>query len=148
MSILVKLTVCLVLASLTACAPMVSKALIGPPVPCDNPGACQIYVEVMYCGANGLRVTPDHVGINGQKDIQWTIISTDYKFPPNGTSPSDGIVVNGSGFTPNPGVVGPGQRFIVNDNGSDHANPIKYSVHVVRQDGSECTRYDPYISNQ
>lgn len=146
-----RLTLCFVVASLTACAPidpLARKGDIGPPVPCDNAGVCQIYIEVMYCGRDGLRVTPEHVGILEPKDIQWTIVTGDYRFPPDGISASDGIVVNGSGFSRHPGVTGNGKKFIVNDAKTDYGNPIKYSVHVLKKDLSECTGYDPYISNQ
>ncbi len=140
---------CLVVASLAACAPMERRIFSpGPPTPCDNSGECQLYVEVMYCGPGGLRITPEHIGVEEAKKIQWRIVTPAYIFPPDGDVASDGIVVNGSGFSRRPGVSGDGKKFVLHDDHSDRGRPIKYSVHVLNQDRSECTRYDPYISNQ
>lgn len=146
MAIPARLTLYLVVVVLAACSTMERR--IGPAAatPC-NSGVCQVYVEVLSCASDGLRITPEHIGVEGPQSIQWTIATEGYKFPPDGIAPSDGIVITGSGFTRRPGVTGNGKRFIVHDDWSDKTPAIKYNVHVVKQNGNDCARYDPFISN-
>ena len=130
-----------VTAMLLASCAMLERSFPGRPTPC-SPGICDIRVKVVSCQQNNLEVTPKHVGISGAQNIRWTLEPGDYVFA------DDGIVVNGSGFTRNPGSIEQGRRFMVHDNHQDKTPAIKYSIHVLRAGGAECTRYDPFISNQ
>jgi hypothetical protein len=134
------LTVLLATLLLASCAAM-ERSFPGPPTPCSR-GICDIRVRVVSCQQNDLEVTPKHVGISEAQNIRWTMESDDYVFA------DDGIVVNGSGFTRNPGSIDRGSRFMIHDDHTDRTPAIKYSVHVKRANGTECTRYDPFISNQ
>ena len=134
------LALALTAALLTSCASL-ERSFPGQPTPC-SPGICDIRVKVISCQQNDVDVTPKHVGIPGAQNIRWTIEPDDYVFA------NDGIVINGSGFTNNPGAIQQGRRFMVHDNHQDKTPAIKYSVHVLRAGGAECTRYDPFISNQ
>ena len=125
---------------LSSCA-MLERSFPGQPTPC-SPGICDIRVRVVSCEQSNLDVTPRHVGISEAQNIRWTVEPDDYVFA------HDGIVVNGSGFTPNPGSIDRGRRFMIHDDHQDRTPAIKYSVHVLRREGGECTRYDPFISNQ
>ena len=132
----------LLAASLLASCAALERSFPGPPTPC-SPGICDIRVRVVSCQQNNLEVTPKHVGISQAQNIRWTIEpSDDYLFA------EDGIVVAGSGFTRNPGSIDRGRRFMIHDDHRDKTPAIKYSVHVLRSNGGECTRYDPFISNQ
>jgi hypothetical protein len=53
-----------------------------------------------------------------------------------------------SGFTNNPVRSSRGVGSWSTTNHQDKTPAIKYSVHVLRAGGAECTRYDPFISNQ
>lgn len=148
-----RLALCLLAVALSSCAaPEVYRtAKIRPPTSCDADGACQVYIDVVNCGPNGsgLVVLPEHVGIDKPKKIHWRIVGNEgYHFPPDGIVASDGIVVNGGGFTRKPGVSEDGTVFILHNDHSERKNPIKYSIHVLNKDGTDCTRYDPYITNE
>ena len=125
---------------LASCAAL-ERSFPGQATPC-SPGICDITVRVVSCQQNNLEVTPRHVGISQAQNIRWTMESDDYVFA------NDGIVVNGSGFTNTPGSIDRGRRFMIHDDHRDKTPAIKYSVHVLRANGAECTRYDPFISNQ
>jgi len=133
------LALTLTAALLASCASL-ERSFPGRPTPC-SPGICDIKVKVISCQQNNVEVTPKHVGISGAQNIRWTIEPNDYVFA------NDGIVINGSGFTNNPGLIDRGRRFQVHDNHQDKTPAIKYSVHVLRAGGAECTLYDPFISN-
>ena len=136
-------TILLSLATLllASCAAL-ERSFPGQATPC-SPGICDIRVRVVSCQQNNLDVTPKHVGISQAQNIRWTLEQPDdYVFA------EDGIVVNGSGFTRNPGSIDRGRRFMIHDDHRDKTPAIKYSVHVLRGNGTECTRYDPFISNQ
>ncbi len=153
----IRLALCLSAVALASCAaPEAYRTQdhritrIGPPTPCDADGACQVYIDVHDCGVagSGLTVLPDHIGIDKAKKIHWRIVGdSGYHFPPDGIVASDGIVVNGGGFTRKPGVSRDGTVFILQNDHSESRNPIKYSIHVLNKDGTECTRYDPFITN-
>ena len=134
------LALTLIAGLLASCASL-ERSLPGQATRC-SPGLCEIRVKVISCQQNNLEVIPKHVGISEPQNIRWTIEPDDYVFA------NDGIVINGSGFTNNPGSIAQGRRFQVHDNHQDKTPAIKYSVHVLRAGGAECTRYDPFISNQ
>ena len=123
-----------------SCA-MLERSFPGQPTPC-SPGICDVRVRVVSCQQSDLDVTPRHVGISEAQNIRWTLEQDEYVFA------EDGIVVNGSGFRPDPGSIDRGHRFMIHDDHRDRTPAIKYSVHVLRKGGGECTRYDPFISNQ
>lgn len=106
-------------------------------------GTCFADVTVQACERGTLTVAPDPIRVPAPNNIEWTLKTDDYKFT------NDGIVINGSGFAPRPGVTGNGQKFIVHDDHTDRRRGIKYTVRVVRvSDGVACAPFDPTIDNQ
>ena len=137
MALPVRLPLSLSSALLTACA------MHGFPLQteCTN-GICKATVAVQSCDTGKLTVVPEPITVPAPNNIEWTISTADYKFPPNG------IVVDGNGFT-DPHVTGSGKKFMVHDDWSDKSDKIKYTVRVVREsDGRACAPYDPFIKNQ
>ena len=113
----------------------------GMAAPC-NAGVCKAVVTVQSCEKGTMSVAPDPIPVPAPNNIEWTISTAGYVFT------KDGIVVNGKGFTPKPGVTGNGKKFIVHDDHTDKRKGIKYVVRVTRQsDGFACAPYDPYINN-
>ena len=134
---LVLVTTCcsLLIAACAGSGPTITRAQ-----PCNH-GVCKAEVTVQWCWAGMLSVDPDTIHVPGPNNIEWTIKTAGFSFTNNG------IVINGSGFTPRPGVTGNGKKFIVHD---DHSQKglIKYAVRVVRDsDGAVCKPLDPMISN-
>lgn len=109
--------------------------------PC-NMGVCKAVVTVQSCEKGTMSVDPDPITVPAPNNIEWTITTAGYSFPANG------IVIEGSGFSPRPGATGDGRRFIVHDDHTDKRSNIKYVVRVTRQsDGVACAPFDPFISN-
>ncbi len=109
--------------------------------PC-NAGVCKASVTVQACASGTLAVTPDPIPVPAPNNIQWTIDTAGYRFAQNG------IVVAGSGFKPSPGATGNGKKFIVHDDHTDKRPNIKYTIRVVKDDGTACAAFDPFINNQ
>jgi len=131
----------------TTCGSLLIAACAGPGTtqagaqPC-NAGVCKAQVTVQSCEAGTMSVLPDPIPVSEPNNIEWTFSTPGYSFR------QDGIVVNGSGFAPRPGVDGNGKKFTVHD---DHSQMglIKYTVRVVRDsDGVACKPLDPYINNR
>ena len=109
--------------------------------PC-NAGVCKAEVTVQSCEKAQMSVKPDPISVPAPNNIEWTISTAGYTFAKNG------IVIDGKGFTPRPGVTGNGKKFIVHDDHTDKRAKIKYVVHLIRQsDGVACAPYDPFINN-
>lgn len=109
--------------------------------PC-NQGVCKAQVTVQSCEKGTMAVNPDPIRVPAPNNIEWTITTAGYNFPANG------IVIEGKGFSPRPGVTGNGKVFIVHDDHTDKRDKIKYVVRVTRQsDGVACAPFDPFISN-
>jgi len=109
--------------------------------PC-NAGVCKADVTVQSCESGTMSVDPEPITVPAPNNIEWTIATPGYSFP------QDGIVINGSGFAPRPGVNGNGRKFTVHDDHTDKRPDIKYTVRVVRDaDGVTCAPYDPRIRN-
>ena len=103
-------------------------------------GVCKAWVTVIDCGAGAVPVTPDPIPVPGTNNIEWTIDTPGYRFPP------DGIVVNAPGFGDGH-VTGNGKKFVLNDAAA--AGTYKYTVKVVREsDNFSCAPSDPYILNR
>ncbi len=129
----------------TACSSLGGRPVAGP---CTS-GVCKADVTVQDCVSGALTVVPDPLPVPGANNLEWTIATPGYRFPPDGTVPSNGIVIAGSGFTPNPGVTGSGKKFKVHDAYTDIRPHIKYALRVIREsDGVACKPYDPFINNQ
>jgi hypothetical protein len=111
----------------------------GAPGVCTG-GTCFAVIDVRNCAAGDMSVTPDTLVVTAPNSIQWTLNTAGLKFPANG------IVVQGTGFG-NPTVTGNGKKFVLFD---DHSalGTFKYTVNLVRDDGTACAPYDPFISNQ
>ncbi len=109
--------------------------------PC-NSGVCKAEVKVQSCEKGTMSVNPDPIAVPAPNNIEWTISTAGYTFPANG------IVIEGSGFSPRPGVTGNGKKFKVHDDHTDKRPNIKYAVRVTRQsDGVACAPFDPFINN-
>lgn len=109
--------------------------------PCTA-GVCKATVTVQSCAKGTMSVNPDPIAVPAPNNIEWTLATEGYVFPANG------IVIKGSGFSPQPGVTGSGKKFIVHDDHTDRRPDIKYVVRVTRQsDGAECAPFDPFINN-
>jgi hypothetical protein len=126
------------------CCSVLVGACAGPgryAGPC-NQGVCKAEVTVQSCKPAKMSVLPDPISVPAPNNIEWTIATPDYVFT------TDGIVVDGKGFTPQPGVTGNGTKYIVHDDHTDRRKGIKYAVRVKRQsDGTVCDPYDPFINN-
>ncbi len=121
-----------------ACASPVVGAQAGP----CNKGVCKAEVTVQSCKPAQMLVDPEPIPVPAPNNIEWTILTPGYVFT------TDGIVIDGKGFTPRPGVTGSGKKFIVHDDHTDRRKKIKYVVRVTRQsDGVACDPYDPFINN-
>jgi phage baseplate assembly protein gpV len=137
MALSVKLSLPMATALLAASSLQVSQAQTV-----CNSGVCKATVAVQSCEGGGLTVDPDTIPVSQPNNIEWTISTAGYSFP------SNGIVINGTGFT-NPHVTGNGKKFMVHDDHTDMRPDIKYAVRVVRvSDGVNCAAFDPYIKNQ
>jgi hypothetical protein len=138
-SLLVLVTTCCSLL-IGGCAG--SMPTIAGAQPCTQ-GVCKAEVTVQWCWAGMLSVSPDPIRVPAPNNIEWTMKTEGFSFTNNG------IVINGSGFTPRPGVTGNGKKFIVHDDHSDIRPNIKYAIRVVRDsDGAVCRPLDPMISNE
>lgn len=125
--------------SIAACGTLGSERAGAQPC---NQGVCKVDVTVQWCWAGWITVDPDPIRVPAPNNIEWTIKTNGFSFT------NDGIVINGSGFAPRPGVTGNGKKFIVHD---DHSQlgMIKYAVRVVRDsDGAVCKPLDPMINNE
>lgn len=109
--------------------------------PC-NDGVCKVNVTVPSCDGNP-TVSVDPIPVPGPNNIEWTLVTNDYEFR------DSSIVIQGTGFSNNPGANGNGKKFMVHDDWTDRRPGIKYSIQVFRQsDGRACVRWDPRINNE
>ena len=125
-----------------AVAAAITLSVQSPKSPC-NQGVCKVSVTVQACQANGATANPDPVKVPSANNIEWTIEGDEYRFT------SNGIAVQGTGFTNSPGVTGNGKKFIIHDAYTDIRPNIKYSIEVHPTSSSTpCPKTDPLISNQ
>ena len=125
-----------------AAATAIAFFVLAPASPCNH-GVCKVSVTVQACQLNGATASPDPVKVPAANNIEWTIDTDGYLFTPNG------ITVQGTGFSNNPGVTGNGKKFIVHDDYTDIRPNIKYSIEVHPTGNSTpCPKTDPLISNQ
>lgn len=129
-----------------AALPLVALAV--PPAfaqgspPC-NSGVCKLDVTVASCDDGQLAASRDPLVVPSPNNLEWTLATAGYRFAGNG------IVVDGRGFSNNPGVTGNGRKFIVRNDWTDKNRDIKYAVRVVRvSDGKACAVWDPIIRNE
>ena len=103
-----------------------------------NGGVCKAWITVVDCDKGYLPVNPDPIRVPETNNIEWTIDTDGYKFPANG------IVVDGGGFTGGH-VTGNGKKFVLHD--PYRPGYYKYTVNIVRDNGTACKPYDPFIHN-
>ena len=114
----------------------------APKSPCSQ-GVCKVSVTVQACQANGATASPDPVKVPSTNNIEWTIETDGYLFT------SNGISVQGTGFTNAPGMTGSGKKFIIHDAYTDIRPNIKYSIEVhPTASATPCPKTDPFINNQ
>ena len=137
--------------TLTLALMLLAGGCAAPPMrtmdaaPCNH-GVCKAEVSVWNCSKGYITVKDDPIEIpNSQslpKNIEWTIVTDDYKFV------ADGIVVDpGSRGFSGGHVTGNGKKFTLHDGGDLGIH--KYTVKVMREsDGTPCMPKDPYILNR
>lgn len=109
--------------------------------PC-NRGVCKVLVTVDDCNASGgIWVNVDPVPVDKPNKIEWTMDTEGFRFADKGIVIARDQNVDFDQYM----RVSNGKKFTVRDRYKTQRVQFKYTINVVRDDGSSCAPYDPTI---